>query len=208
MKLKAVIARYNEPIEWVKDLGFDYIIYNKGEKISPDLIDPEKVIEVPNEGREAETYLRYITENYEEIPDLVVFLQGNPFDHFPILFDVLKENSNTNEIVSLGNNTFCDLNGNDSYPGLPVGYFRNLIIPGYSSDERIDFIAGAQFIIPGVNIKNKPLEWWNHVRNIYEQYWFSAIPSGYGKPPGHFIAHVFERLWTHIFKYELPSDGR
>jgi len=208
MKLKAVIARYNEPIEWVKDLGFDYIIYNKGEKISPDLIDPEKVIEVPNEGREAETYLRYITENYEEIPDLVVFLQGNPFDHFPILFDVLKENSNTNEIVSLGNNTFCDPNGNDSYPGLPMGYFRNLIIPGYSSDERIDFIAGAQFIIPGVNIKNKPLEWWNNVRDIYEQHWFSDIPSGYGKPPGHFIAHVFERLWTHIFKYELPADGR
>jgi len=207
MKIKAVIARYNEPIEWVKDLGFDYIIYNKGEKISPDLISPEKVIEVANEGREAETYLRYITENYEAIPDLVVFLQGNPFDHFPRLFEVLKENESTKEIIPLGNNTFCDLNGNDSYPGLPMGHFRSLIIPGHSSDERIDFIAGAQFIIPGVYIKNKPLEWWNYIKDIYERYWFSAIPSGYGIPPGQFIGHVFERLWSDIFKYKLPNDG-
>jgi hypothetical protein len=207
MKIKAVIARYNEPIEWIKDLGFDYIIYNKGEKISLDLIGTEKVIEVANEGREAETYLRYITENYEEIPDLVVFLQGNPFDHFPRLFEVLKENENTKEIVSLGNNTFCDLNGNDSYPGLPMGHFRNLIIPGHSSDGKIDFIAGAQFMIPGDMIKNKPIEWWINIRNTYEEYWFSDIPSGYGKQPGEFIAHVFERLWTHIFKYELPPNA-
>ena len=208
MIIKAVIARYKEPIDWVNDLGFDYIIYNKGDKINSDAVDPERIIDVINEGREAETYLRYITENYNEIPDLVVFLQGNPFDHFPRLFEVLKENEYAKEIISLGNNTFCDLNGNDSYPGLPMGYFRDLIIPGYSSDERIDFIAGAQFIVPCTLIKNKPIEWWNHIRDIYENYWFSSTPSGYGIPPGHFIGHVFERLWSDIFKYELPNNGK
>ncbi len=208
MKLKAVIARYKEPIDWVNDLGFDYIIYNKGDKITSDKIDQERVLEVINEGREAETYLRYITENYNDITDLVVFLQGNPFDHFPELFRVLSENKKADDIVSLGNNTHCDLLGNDSYPGLPMGDFRHLIIPGYSSDDKIDFIAGAQFIVPGHLIKNKPIEWWNNVRDLYERYWFSDIPSGYGKPSGHFIAHVFERLWTHIFKYELPGNGK
>jgi hypothetical protein len=205
--IMAVIARYNEPVDWIENIGLDYIIYNKGNKIDSNHIDFERIVHVPNEGREGETYLRYITENYEEIPDLVVFLQGNPFDHFPRLFEVLKENENTKEIVSLGNNTFCDLNGNDSYPGLPMGHFRNLIIPGHSSDGRIDFIAGAQFIIPGDMIRNKPIEWWNELRDLYNKYWFSNIPSGYGIPNGHFIGHVFERLWPSIFKYKLTPNG-
>ena len=206
MKIKAVVARYKEPIDWIKDLGVDYIVYNKGDKIPHNVIDTEKVIEVINKGREAETYLRYITENYNDIPDLVIFLQGNPFDHFPKLFEVTNENLNTDDIVPLGSSTFCDTMGNNSYPGLPMGDFRNILIPGYSSEERIDFIAGAQFMIPRDMIKNKPIEWWINIRNTYEEYWFSDIPSGYGKQPGEFIAHVFERLWTHIFKYELPPN--
>lgn len=207
MRIKAVVARYNEPIDWIENIGLDYIIYNKGNSIDSNLIDQDKVVHVPNEGREGETYLRYITENYYEIPDLVVFLQGNPFDHFPKLFDVLSGDMNTSGMISLGSNTFCDTRGNESYPGLPVGEFRHLITPTNSEGERIDFVAGAQFIVPGDMIRNKPIEWWNELKELYNRYWFSDIPSGYGIPNGHFIGHVFERLWPSIFKYKLPPNG-
>lgn len=33
MDIKAVIARYNEPVDWIENIGLDYIIYNKGNKI-------------------------------------------------------------------------------------------------------------------------------------------------------------------------------
>ena len=46
-----VIAKFNEDITWVKQLRYNYKIYDKSK-------------DIPNVGREAETYLRYIIENY------------------------------------------------------------------------------------------------------------------------------------------------
>jgi hypothetical protein len=63
MNKKVVIARYKEPIDWINNLSCDYIIYNKGDKIDESL----NHIDVPNEGREAETYLRFIVDNYKII---------------------------------------------------------------------------------------------------------------------------------------------
>lgn len=205
--VKIVIARYTEPVDWIQNLNHDFIVYNKGNQIDPKKIDPKNVINVPNDGREAETYLRYIVDHYENTPPAVVFLQGNPFDHYPKVLETIENIGHVESIIPLSSETFCDLMGNDSYPGLPVGYFRNLILPGYSDSERIDFIAGAQFIVPGNLIKNKPLEWWVSLKETYNQYWFSNIRSGYGIRPGQFIGHVFERLWPSIFKYEIPNEN-
>jgi hypothetical protein len=201
MKVKVVVARYEEPIEWIKNLPCDYIIYNKGSKIPESIIPSEKVLEVPNEGREAETYLRYIIEKYDEMPDYVVFIQGNPFDHCPALLNNLENIDFSLDFFSLGNNTSCDLIGNNSYPGLQMGLYRNEFLPNFSDSQNIDFVAGAQFIVKSKLIKSKSLSWWIQTRELYNKYWFSDIESGYMKPPGHFIAHVFERLWPSIFKY-------
>jgi len=204
--VKVIIARYNEPLDWLKNLKYDFVVYNKGDQIQESIIPADRVINVPNEGREAETYLRWITENHQNITDAVIFLQGNPFDHCSDLFSKIENLDLTQEFVSLGNETFCDLFGNESYPGLLIGEFRNVFLPGYSDSERIDFVAGVQFIVRGDLIKNKNLDWWINLKERYNEFWFSGIESGYLIPPGHFIAHVFERLWPSIFKY-IP-DGK
>jgi hypothetical protein len=206
MSVQIVIARYEESIDWIKDLSVDYVIYNKGSKIPESEIDPNKVIDVPNQGREAETYLRYIIDNYNKIPDFVIFLQGNPFDHCPAILHNIENIDFSQEFFSLGNVTSCDLMGNYSYPGLQMGFYRNEFIPNFSDSPIIDFVAGAQFIVKGDLIKNKTLSWWIQTMDQYNKYWFSDIESGYSKPPGHFIAHVFERLWPSIFKY--IQDGK
>jgi hypothetical protein len=36
---------------------------------------------LPNVGREGHTYLHYIVQHYNSLPEHVVFLQGDPFDH-------------------------------------------------------------------------------------------------------------------------------
>jgi hypothetical protein len=73
---KIVVARYNENIEWLKDEMKNCIIYNKGEKLN---IDNEIMVE--NVGRESETYLNYIINNYDNLPDVVVFTQARISDH-------------------------------------------------------------------------------------------------------------------------------
>jgi hypothetical protein len=52
------------------------IFYNKGEKMN---IPNEIILE--NIGRESESYLRYIIDHYDHLPDIIVFTHANISDH-------------------------------------------------------------------------------------------------------------------------------
>ena len=89
MDRKVVISRYNEPLDWISGIECDYIIYNKGEEIENPDIPKEKILNVPNEGREAETFLRYIVSNYNNLPEFLAYQHQNTF-YIPVhqfLFD-------------------------------------------------------------------------------------------------------------------------
>lgn len=73
-----VVSRYKEDFNWLKKISYKYVLYNKGPS------DIEKYFnyrQLPNVGREAHTYLTYIVDNYNSLPDYVGFLQGDPFPH-------------------------------------------------------------------------------------------------------------------------------
>ncbi len=71
--LEVVISRFEEDIEWSQYLKHPLVIYNKG--------NSGLGIKLPNVGREPHTYLTYIIDRYETLPDYVCFCQGNPFEH-------------------------------------------------------------------------------------------------------------------------------
>lgn len=80
--VRVVVARYEEPLDWLTTIPEDYEIYvsNSG-KSSPEIPsvpNPVKVVQVPNEGREAGHWIRYIADNYNNLADINVFLQGSP----------------------------------------------------------------------------------------------------------------------------------
>ena len=93
-----VVSRYSENLDWINELLENtwickVIVYNKG---SDDIhFDNEKVeiIKIPNIGREGETYLRYIIDNYDTLPARVWFTQGNPFEHSPDYLGLMKKSS-------------------------------------------------------------------------------------------------------------------
>lgn len=77
-KLIIVIARYNEDISNFAEFNNNLMIYNKGtDDISP-LINTQFIKNVPNLGREAGTYCNYILDNYDNLPEYMIFTQGNP----------------------------------------------------------------------------------------------------------------------------------
>lgn len=92
-----IISRYNEDLEWIyvllKETWINKcIIVNKGDDL-PDLhSDKIQIIKSENIGREGETYLSYIINNYEQLPDNIWFVQGNPFDHSPDFLNLMSEN--------------------------------------------------------------------------------------------------------------------
>jgi len=75
---KYIIARYEENLDWLEKFPFHKIlVFNKG-NIN---IEKFKSISLPNVGRESHTYLHYIIENYNNLPDVCVFMQGKIEDH-------------------------------------------------------------------------------------------------------------------------------
>lgn len=74
-----VVSRYDESIEWVPR---NAILYNKGESITNSRV--EKIIELKNDGREGETYLHHIIENYDNLCEYTIFTQADPFVHNPV----------------------------------------------------------------------------------------------------------------------------
>jgi Protein of unknown function (DUF3431) len=73
---KIVVARFNEDIRWLTPVMKHCIVYNKGTPLHL-----ENEIMLKNIGRESDTYLQFIIRNYENLPDVVVFTQGNIKDH-------------------------------------------------------------------------------------------------------------------------------
>jgi len=86
MNYNIVVSRFNEDITWTKQFK-NVIIYNKGN----DDIDEYNPIKLKNVGREGHTYYKYIYDNYEELADYTIFLQGNPFDHCPTIIEDITE---------------------------------------------------------------------------------------------------------------------
>jgi hypothetical protein len=76
MPYKIVVARYQENIDWLDPIKKDCIFINKGEALGL-----ENEILLPNLGRESDSYLWYIINNYDQLPDVVAFTQGDISDH-------------------------------------------------------------------------------------------------------------------------------
>lgn len=93
-----VVSAYMEDVSWVsKALETDEIhrvhIYNKGSKTIGLIDDRITVRRAENVGREGETFLRHIIENYDSLPGGLWFVQGNPFDHSPDLIGLVRNAS-------------------------------------------------------------------------------------------------------------------
>ena len=74
-----VITRFNEPLEWTKDIAHLCTVYNKGPTPLPSYFF-NKVNNVPNNGLGIETILRHIILNYNSLASITFFCQGRILD--------------------------------------------------------------------------------------------------------------------------------
>lgn len=96
MNHEIIIAHYNEDIEWLKPYAKNVIIYHKGNESTP-RFPVKKWVKLENVWREWHTYLYHIINNYNNLADINIFLQGNIEDHkeewivFNNIIDYIKE---------------------------------------------------------------------------------------------------------------------
>lgn len=205
--VNVIIARYREDVSWAEALGYEYIVYDKGG-------DPAgNARPLPNIGREAHTYFRHIVDEYDNLADSNVFVQGSPFDHLdqagkgsPEMLRSMIAEVVERRIPFGGFAWFklqCDHLGRphdmrkpeneNRWAGwgrdIPVGeVFTKLF--GVEPPERIISRAPTgNFSVTGERIRTRPREFYAYALSLVEADPDDAFNTG----------HAIERLWQHIF---------
>jgi hypothetical protein len=149
-----VIARYREDISWAEE---PFFIVQKGEHIE-------------NKGREASSYLWWIIENYNNLPDTVHFLQGNPFEH--------TDRDLNSTWFPKSQRDGCHL-----HCGLRIEEISEPL--GLTLPDEWTFPAGANFKVSKQEILKYDLDWYK-----------KAFDLSMNHEQG---AWIFERLWVIIY---------
>jgi hypothetical protein len=205
MSYKIVVARYNENIEWLRSEHENCIIYNKGQKLN---LPNELFLE--NVGRESETYLQYIINNYDHLPDIIVFTQARIADHkgrndvnylIKIKNEALQHTKSQNYIThteteshthcwdkewNLVNGTYYLENNYKNNDRITfIDWFKKNINETYPTPTKI--YCAAIFAVRKENIINKPVEYYKKL--------IAHVNHHIDPAEGHFL----ERSWYYIF---------
>jgi len=150
MNIELVIARYNEDISWLNKIKNKKItIYNKGK----DDINKES-IKLPNIGRESHTYLTHIIRNYNNLADITIFSQGDPFFHSPDFLKLIK-------------------NPELFQPIQPLTYYYSPSLNKANNEDK-KIILDKKFRINGMpptQVLNKTKDMWINNLKIYVEYY-------------------------------------
>lgn len=170
MEKRLIVSQYNENVEWTT-------------RVPPEVkvLVCKKYEYMPNVGREAGTYAKYIFDNYYSLDGMYYFVQGNPFDHAPTVLEQLREYQTYHDFGVY--RYTCDMGGTPQHSGLPILNAWKLFV-GPHAPETIEFTAGAQFAVSADVLRKKP-------REYYEQ--LMTYATTHPQAPW-----VLERLWRYI----------
>ena len=204
MSYKIVVARYNENIEWLNAEMEHCIIYNKGDRL---YLNNE--IMLKNVGRESETYLQYIIQNYSNLPDVVVFTQAQISDHRGV--------DDVNHLIRLKHEALFYSKSQPSYKHYDIGEsidwdkkwnVRDGSYFSYNNYKNNHLVSYYAWFIKNINPKYPtPLKIYTNgifaVRKEHilfmpiEYYKKLILEVNYSDNPVE--GHFFERSWYYIF---------
>ncbi len=80
-ELDVVVAHHNEGLGWLRGWEAHSHVYHKGDPATPPLAGLRGWEPLANVGRESHSYAHHIAERYDQLADVTVFVQGNPWEH-------------------------------------------------------------------------------------------------------------------------------
>lgn len=202
------ISFYEGDLSWVPTISDGhYHIYAKN-KIDELSIDPKKTTMVENAGYNIYTYLKYIVDNYETMPDVVVFCKNNVFPRHVSrtiferlvsrkVFTAIEEPSRWNNrypySILSSDNGFLEIN-NSWYTKLyPRKYFYSFdnfysfIFRDASRPRYLRFAPGANYVVPKQNILLRSRNFYRNLMKFCEHHRFSG--------ESHMIERALYSIW-------------
>jgi len=210
-----VVSRYKEDYNWITEYTNDYLIYNKGEPIE----DDAHIVNTENIGGNQRDITKFCYENYDNLPDITIFIQAFPFDHCKKeVFDQLIQNTEFTALEYYGstpsnnwetryaNGEFGEINNswyinahNSSnnqtcrYSGFDE--FMNKYFEDYRRVDFVRFAPGSQYLVPKESVLQYPKKFWEALMNELN----SKTPTE---------GHIIERSFWYIFtdSYRLRKE--
>jgi hypothetical protein len=187
MELKVVVAKYKESVDWTGALRFPHVVFNKNR-------DEDHLFQfnLPNFGRETDTFFRYIINKYDDLPDYVAFLQGNPLDHCPSAVERINGFAFDRPFEPLG--SVYDRDGHILNSTLDWA-----VQCGIEVSQPVRFISGMQCIVSRDTLRRRS-------RASYE-----SIYDNVSKDLDHnsHTGYYFEYLWPTILGFnEIMEAGK
>ena len=154
MDLVVIICHYKENLDWINNLKYKYMIYNKNEN-NKNKYD----FDLPNVGFDTIVYLTYIIDFYDELPDFVCFSQDNPFFHCPNFLENVNNFNGEKKFHPLGITYHRDVK---SILEKTINYANSI---GIEYRENIKFINSAQCIVSKDLIRLRTKEFYKNIRS-------------------------------------------
>jgi hypothetical protein len=165
--MKIVVARYNEDISWIKQFT-NVLIYNKGNDMDS---NEYNIIKLDNVGREGHTFYKHIYDNYDNLDEYIVFLQGDPFAHTINLIDKLNKyvNKKNFKYERIGYAELrCWLSGCKIHKGLPIKEVYEKLFGTIKEEMEFSFTGGGQFIVSKEIILSRPKNFYLKIVKLLE----------------------------------------
>jgi len=93
------VARYNEDLDWLETYKNNSVIYNKGPEL--DKKQFKEIVETKPVGTESYSFFSYLVDHYDNLPEVVAFIQGRVDDHLGDVKNKHSENDKKNPLVFL-----------------------------------------------------------------------------------------------------------
>lgn len=187
METVIIVARYNEDIRWIRwiqlSLNSRVIVIDKGDgdirmhhSFTPETLSC--FTGAPNVGREGHTFYQFILDNYSNLPDFVILLQGNPFDHSPHIVDrlnaFLQEPAETRADFMYLSEEFIpvDLDGLGHFTPSPLPMrpvWEHIFQEASPEQKQWVFGAGAQFVVSKRAILGRPYQVYERIVQVLEK---------------------------------------
>ena len=197
-KILIVTSHFNEDLDWLKNQEkYDYLIYSKNENNTPN-IENNKIRKCINKGNESSSYLTYIIENYDNLPDYVAFIHGhlNAYHQSDNILNLI-DNFIECDYQTLNRKDWLNVLSKDSEEEFKRYNFE-FVIENYDylglnlpKPNKLVSTACAQFIVSKKSILNNSLNVYKNMLNWLENTDLSNEISG----------RVFEHLWCYIFTH-------
>lgn len=178
MNLTVVVCHFKEDLSWLKKIKHKVVVYNK----NPNEFHLYEN-NLPNLGFDTIVYLKYIIDNYDNLPDYICFSQDNPFYHCVNFIDRVNNFDFTKKFHPLG---ISYIRGPEDIVKETTDYANSV---GVKYELPIKFINSAQCIVSKELILMREKESYQRIKD--------SIPN-------QVISHtnyLIEYLWPTILNF-------